>query len=691
MKSNILFKSLVAVAVATTFAGCDENDWNNNLDGFEDANNSAVTNVQTIEYTLTDADYAAIASNSTNVALAGTELKSALSAVGTRKAFSEQIKPADYVPAFLSSSSFSYFTLTDGSAVKLTYNVSEGLPTELNDVAAAQTYTLTETDYQGAWDSEDNFISAFAPSHAASKYVPGILAKADLKADNNFCLVTYNEATQEPVFGNVGGSETPAFEPTSVIGTIEADKEYTAKGYVSAVCAQGFILTDNSGSIFVYMGSSFDTTKYPIGTQMEVSGSVTAYRTGLQFSSSTSVTSPVAITTVGTQNVTYPTATVLSASDLDTVGARTENSTAKYVQLTGTVKVSSSGNINITVDGAAAQGSVYGATTDEKAALVDGETVTIKGYLVYPTGSTTKYINIIITHIGSKAYAPKRRANVNKAAAVEVPTSKVNALYKYSSGKWAVASGYTVLSDDDYTAMGQTYKNLTEPAKYLPAYLKTKFPYAQADDVKNVVYTYYNRSKSSLACDQYIYNGSEWVINDGITTETTQFVRNNGSWMYDPNVTITLPGGKNQELSTKYFQACVDWVYNNICVPLGDTSIKSGKFYVSSYGNNEYYSGASAYQGNVDIRASAAKSQYAAEYGDMSDDDVVKLMKTRFMNEVMPGALSTLHPDAKPIDGLEVIYTINFVAYTGASESHTARFKVVGVGKFEPIDCTWDN
>jgi hypothetical protein len=48
MKSNIILKSLVAVAVASTVAGCDENAWNNDLDGFKDQNGSALTNVQTI-------------------------------------------------------------------------------------------------------------------------------------------------------------------------------------------------------------------------------------------------------------------------------------------------------------------------------------------------------------------------------------------------------------------------------------------------------------------------------------------------------------------------------------------------------------------------------------------------------------------------------------------------------------------
>jgi hypothetical protein len=680
MKSNIILKSLVAVAVASTVAGCDENAWNNDLDGFKDSANSALTNVQTIEYTLTSADYSSIASNSTNVALAGDELKSALTAVGSRKAFSDKITAADYVPAFLNSSSFNYFTLTDGSAVKLTYNVAQDLPAELDDAAAAATYTLTDADYQTVWDSDDNFISAFAPSHTASKYVPNILAKADL-GDSKYCVVSYNQSEQEPVFGNVDGNES-TFEPTSVISSVELNSSYTIKGVVTAACSQGYILTDNSGSIFVYV-KSYDITTYPIGSQLEVEGTITSYNKGFQVDGANAT-----VNVVGTQAVTYPTPTVYDGAGLDAAGARTDNAIAVFAQITGTVAVSGS-NINIVVDGAStAKGSVYGATTAQKEALTDGATVTIKGYFIAAAGSG-KYCNFVVTHIGDKAYA--RRNNIStKSVAAEVPTSKINTLYYYNGSKWAVASDFVTLSDADYTAMGQTYKNLTEPAKYLPTYLKTNFPYAQADDTKNVVYTFYNGSASSLACDQYIYNGSEWVINEGIVTETAQFVRNNGSWLYDPNVTITLPSGKNQELSTTYYQACVDWVYENICKPLGDTSIKSGKYYVSSYGNNEYYSGTSAYQGNVDLRPSAAKAQYPTEYENMSDDEVVALMKSRFMNEVMPGALATLHPDAKPIDGLDVIYTINFVAYTGSSVSYTARFKVVGVGQFQPIDCTWD-
>ncbi len=238
--------------------------------------------------------------------------------------------------------------------------------------------------------------------------------------------------------------------------------------------------------------------------------------------------------------------------------------------------------------------------------------------------------------------------------------------------------------------MGQKYQNLTTPDVYLPTYLAQKYPYAQEGTEINVLYLLYKDSKTAYACDPYVLKNNTWVLNRFVTEETSQFVYTSSGWMYDPNVTITLPAGRNMAISSTYYQACVDWVYNNICVPLGDTSIKSGKFYVTSYGNNEYYCGTSAYQNNIDLRPDKAREQYPAGYTGMSDEEIVALEKSRFLNEVMPGALSTLHPDAKPIEGLEVLFTINFSVYTGTTTEYTAVFKVVGQGKFEPVSCTWD-
>ncbi|MBO5054699.1 MAG: hypothetical protein J6C44_10790 [Muribaculaceae bacterium] len=686
MKTKIYISSLVAMAMAVSMSSCDDNAWNNHLDGFEEENDKPISNVQTLEYTLTDADYAAIASNATNKALAGDELKAALASVGTRHAFSEEIPAAQYVPAFLASTSFPYFTATDGSSVKLTYNISTGVPAEVKAAANAQTYTITEDDYQDyVWGSTEDYIDAFAPSKNPGRILPGILAESCTPEDGEYLVVSYKVSNQEPVFGNVsGGDDKPTWEPSDVIASVALNDNVEVKAVVTGICAQGYIITDKSGSILVYMGSSFDASSVAIGQQVEIAGTIGAYNKGFQITGSSAT-----VNVIGQQTVTYPAAKVMTGADLDQAITRTDNAIAQYVKITGKAVVTER-NINILVDGATtAQGSVYQGTAAQKATFVDGETYTVEGYFIAIAGG--RYFNMVVTSVNGKAVAnaPKRHA-----AAVEVPTEAVNAVYHWDAAnkRWSAPANFIVLNPADYTAMGQQYQNLTKPGLYLPTYLKNKYPYAQAEDVKNVMYLYYDSSAKTTfyLCDQYKFDGAEWKLNDGITTETNQFVRTGGKWMYDPCVTITLPAGRNQELSMIYFQACVDWVFENICKPLGDTDIKSGKFYISSYGNNEYYSGTSAYQGNVDLRPSAARGQYPAEYESMSDDEIVALEKKRFMNEVMPGALGKLHPDAKPVEGVDVIYTINFSVYTGTTTAYTARFRVTAPGKFEPIDCTWD-
>ena len=79
MKNHIA-KSLIAGAAVLALAACDYNSWNEDyLDGFETPDN---TDVKTVEYTLTAADYAAVAANKTNAALAGDALKDQLANVG---------------------------------------------------------------------------------------------------------------------------------------------------------------------------------------------------------------------------------------------------------------------------------------------------------------------------------------------------------------------------------------------------------------------------------------------------------------------------------------------------------------------------------------------------------------------------------------------------------------------------------
>ncbi|MBQ8774186.1 MAG: hypothetical protein IJZ17_06950, partial [Muribaculaceae bacterium] len=202
MKKNIL-NTLLLGACVVSLTACDDNSWNDNLDGFD--GNTPITEVKTIDYTLTDADYSAIAKNSTNIALAGEELANALKAVGNQHYFTPEIQAKDYIPAFLGSTSFPYFILDDGSSVKVTYKITENLPVEVSAIAAAMEYNVTTDNYKSVWGSDDDYIAAFAPSHSAEKSIPGILTSQYPEAQaGQYAIVNYKASYQEPVFGNAG-------------------------------------------------------------------------------------------------------------------------------------------------------------------------------------------------------------------------------------------------------------------------------------------------------------------------------------------------------------------------------------------------------------------------------------------------------------------------------------------------------
>lgn len=685
MKKTI-YLPLLAIGAMAALTGCDENAWNDHLDGFDSS--FRPTEVKTIEYTLTDADYAAIASNKENKAIAEkNDVAQALAALSGNKYFTDKITAAEYVPAFLAATS-PYMVYTDGSSIRLTYNVSVGLPEEVTESAGATNLSVSEEFYKNnVWESDENYIVGFAPEKPASRYLPTAIKETlgNTAQEGQYAIISYLEADQNPIFGNVGGGDEPpaGFTMSDVLADVTAGDGVTVDGVVAGVCGAGFVLTDLSGSIFVYMGGGYDAATYPIGSQLHLEGEATSFKNNLQ------IAQGATIEKVGSQEYNFPAPVVYDGAALDAALTRPADQLAIFASIAGKVVVSGN-NINIEVDGAeTAKGSIYYASDAQREELTDGAFVKVTGWFISISGS--RYCNFVVNNIEFLTNAPAkgRMSAASRSLAAPVPTVEKNAIYRYDGTKWVVPENFVILNPADYTAMGLS-GSLSQPDSYLPIFLKQKYPYAKADDVKYVLY-----NNSGYACAEYIYDGAEWKRFTGVETETSQFVRAGGKWMFDPNVTINLPYGKGQAASAPFYQACVDWVYENKCVPLGDTSIKSGKFWVTSYGNNDYYCGTSAYQNNVDLRAASARAQYGAGWEGYTDEEIVATMEERCDREVFPAVLSQFYPDAKPIEGLQVIYTINFYAYalTPAGNYRTlpcvAKYEVTGVGQFTYLESEW--
>lgn len=664
--------TLLIGAVALGMASCGENAWNDHLDGF--VGGPDFSDVQSLDYTLTTADYENLVKNSANVAKAKADGVSAeLTSVGKLGCFNNAIQPEDYLPNFLMDPNFAYFTLSPGSAINITYKIAKDLPDDMVAMNAAESYTVTTADYQEAYGSEENYAESFSPSTPAASNLPRILKSAMGGADTGeYVVVTYNNSDTDPVFAPVAAEK---FELSNTIKDAKSGDAITIKGVVTAVDARGFVVSDNSGSILYYVSPY--SGDYAIGDCLEISGTVSAYNYGLQLGADADIKKVANVVA----DYTYPAPKVYDGPAMDAAIQVAEDFGAIYCQVTGTVSVS--GNYyNLIVDGTTqAQGSFYQLTDDQKAMLADGETYTITGYFVSvsKSGGAPKFFNIIPTAVEKPTKAAKVSPRV-----VAIASNPTTALYQFNGTAWAAVTDVVVLQPADYTKMGVNGKLTLEQAnKFIPMYLASAYPYAAEETMKSVLYA----TTDGFATAQYTFLNGAWentLSESGIITETNQFVYKGDSWKMDPSISLVLPAGKNKPTSTWFYQAVVDWVNANIA----DAST-----YVDSYGTAEYYSGCSAYQGNVNINAAYATLRGMPVYADLSDDELVATMKKRFESETAPGALSTLYPNMAPIGDLEPTVTIEFTAWTtgGTNKVYTIIFKCVAKGTFEFVSCTWND
>ncbi|MCA1745204.1 MAG: DUF5017 domain-containing protein [Bacteroidales bacterium] len=147
-------------------------------------------------------------------------------------------------------------------------------------------------------------------------------------------------------------------------------------------------------------------------------------------------------------------------------------------------------------------------------------------------------------------------------------TTENFALFNFDGSTWQGNSEAIVLNGSVYDQMGISYfssSNKTED--YLPNYLKMTFPYALEGDVQTVAFFY--GSGTDLSAEDFEFSNGVWTKLDRMEVVTDQFVKTNGSWIWNPSVVINLGPVRNDPLIMSYFQAAADWVWENIDVPAG--------------------------------------------------------------------------------------------------------------------------
>ena len=219
---KILF---ISAALLTSLAACDDY-----IDKFDV--DYSLTDVLSTTYTLTSSDYSTIANNSTNQEIAAAKDASgaysdALAEVATNKYFTSMAPAEDYIPALLETK---YPNADEGSTIKVTYNLYQGLSEYLSELESISEYTFSTSDYSSIWG--DTSSATYLTPKTLSKLTSILDSEYSDASEGDAVLVNYLYSEFEPASS---GSSTESVTYT----LIEDDDDLSAGDYVIAALVDG--------------------------------------------------------------------------------------------------------------------------------------------------------------------------------------------------------------------------------------------------------------------------------------------------------------------------------------------------------------------------------------------------------------------------------------------------------------------
>lgn len=423
-------------------------------------------------------------------------------------------------------------------------------------------------------------------------------------------LVNYNGTFEFTTGSSITSYTAPATKSaktratlTSNIKNLTEGAQLTATAVVTGQSGRGIILTDNAGSIFYY-DNNIDLNTYSIGTIVDVAGPVAVYG-GFQ------LTNTAKLTVVGSETYTYPTPTTYSADMIEAAIVANTPNTAQYITYEGTLSIS--GNYyNINIPGVSSgQGSLYTPTDALKEKLTDGNTYKFTGYY---TGITSgKYFYMVLTSVeavsngGGNGGGNNGGGNDNPGTTPEPSASGENIIYQYNGTAWVAAEDAVVLQPSDYEALGVANNKLSNPAVYLPVYMKSTYPFATAGTEK---YVAYNVGNNSCSCSLLTYDGFNWTYVDNFIEEkVAAFMKGNSDYTFRKYIgqeVFNFYEGEKIGLNCSYLI-----VYGGVCmepVPTGKTygypgekeiTINNGQIVMSNGDNAFTFTTTTEYNGNT--------------------------------------------------------------------------------------------
>ena len=335
---------------------------------------------------------------------------------------------------------------TDGSTASRIWKAASGkydfrvYKTATMTIAAPEGGVITAIAFNGAtvssFSANSGTVDGKNWTGAATSVVFTWAANASTQKINTITVTFSTDGSVTPDQGGDGEGGDENEGETEVTYTTIAEVlaagagNAATKGTVVATYARGFLMSDETGTILVYLNAA---PAVATGDAVNVSGTTSMYGGLLQFAAGSTVEK------TGTATVTHPTATVMDGAAMD---AYLTEPVVKYVEYTGTLTINGS-YYNVAVEGASnATGSIQYPQDDIKASLTSGSVVKVTGYTIGV--SSNKYVNTmaVMVEVIEEGEDPEEPETPTETKAYTV----TEALAAYVDGQKipAIVTGYIV-------------------------------------------------------------------------------------------------------------------------------------------------------------------------------------------------------------------------------------------------------
>ncbi len=385
---------------------------------------------------------------------------------------------------------------------------------QITDVRTGMTYELTDDDYKLLTTFEENKAKALALDPTDSTGLKELMAIATEKSFTETASADmYVPALMQSKFPYLDNGTT-----CDVLYTMREGKSNRVKEFTGA---QGFALTTNDyETIWQKRGADYLTPATVPGIPAFLSGKITNAKEGqialISYVYSEDEPDPSELSDF----LPYE----LTLSELLAFPDEKRHQISGYV---GEVKSTISGRFYM-VDGEASI-YVYGLTDEDgnkvwkDKGIQTGDAITIIGRYSEENGEPQILDAVYVSHTPANPSPAPRKAK--QARHFET----VNAIYQLTAEGWVPYANdqlkaAVALPQRIYESAGVS--QIADPGIILK-YLQATYPYAADKEIYLVAYM----GKNGATADEWVVNGTEFILTTGYITETMSFERKNNAWM----------------------------------------------------------------------------------------------------------------------------------------------------------------